>query len=198
MDELATKPLDRLLLELVADEVNDLGAIADIGCGPGHVARYLRDLGKSAVGVDLSPRMIDVARAAHPAIEFHVGDMHDLHFPDQSWGGIVALYSIIHVSPSELTNVFAEFHRALRPGGTVLVSFHVGDEVRHVEEMLGRPVDLDFHFYERALVEACLEHAGLVLTAYIERRPYETEVATTRGYLLARRNDIPTSQRPSR
>ena len=146
LNELAAKPLDRLLLDLVASEVNDLGAMADIGCGPGHVARYLHDLGKPIVGVDLSPRMIDVARASHPAIEFHVGDMRNLHFPDQAWGGIMALYSIIHVTPSEMATVFAEFHRVLRPGGTVLVSFHVGDEVRHVEEMLGRAVDLDFHF----------------------------------------------------
>ena len=190
LDELAAKPLDRALLDLVATEVNGLGAIADVGCGPGHVARYLHDRGTTAVGLDLSPRMIDVARAAHPAIEFHVGDMRSLQFPDETWGGIVALYSIIHVTPSELTGVFAEFYRVLRPGGTVLLSFHVGDEVRHVEEMLGRTVDLDFQFYERHLVESRLEQANLSVSAYVERPPYRTEVTTTRGYLLARRNDV--------
>jgi ubiquinone/menaquinone biosynthesis C-methylase UbiE len=60
------------------------------------------------VGVDLSPRMINTARLAHADLEFHVGDMRGLQFPDQTWGGIVALYSIIHVSPWELAGVFAE------------------------------------------------------------------------------------------
>jgi trans-aconitate methyltransferase/GNAT superfamily N-acetyltransferase len=190
LDELATKPLDRALLDLVATEVNGLGAIADIGCGPGHVAGYLHNRGATTIGLDLSARMIDTARVAHPDIAFDVGDMRSLQVPDQAWGGIVALYSIIHIAPSELTGVFVEFYRVLRPGGTVLLSFHVGDEVRHVEEMLGRTVDLDFQFYERPFVESSLEQAGLSVSAYVERQPYPTEVATTRGYLLARRNNV--------
>ena len=102
LHELVAKPLDRALLDLVATEVNGLGAIADIGCGPGHVAHYLHDRGVPTVDVDLSPRMINTARLAHPTIEFRFGGMRRLKFPDQTWGGIVALYSIIHLSPSEL------------------------------------------------------------------------------------------------
>ncbi len=189
LDELSGKPLDRALLGLVATEVSGLGPIADVGCGPGHVARFLQERGATATGVDLSPRMIDLARAAHPAIDFHVGDMRSLTFPDQTWGGIVALYSIIHIPPAELAGVCAEFHRVLRPGGMVLLSFHVGDEVRHVDEMLGCTVDLDFQFYDRPIVQSCLEQARFTLGAYVERPPYPTEVATTRGYLMARRDD---------
>jgi hypothetical protein len=69
--------------------------------------------------------------------------------------------------------------RGFRPGGTVLLSFHVGDEVRHIEEMLGRTVDVDFQFYERHLVESRLEQANLSVSAYVERPPYRTEVTTT-------------------
>lgn len=185
LGELAGKPLDRALLDLVATEVGDLGPIADIGCGPGHVARYLHDRGAATIGLDLSPGMIDVAKAAHPGIDFQVADMRALPFPDGVWGGIVALYSIIHVEPTELAAVFREFSRVLRPGGTVLISFHIGDERRHVEEMLGSAVDLDFQFYRRGFVADGLEEAGLAVSAYIERQPYPHEVSTVRGYLLA-------------
>jgi SAM-dependent methyltransferase len=186
-DELLTKPLDRALLDALAEEVNTLGPIADVGCGPGHVAGYLHDRGIAAIGVDLSPRMIDIARTAHPDIEFVIADMCDLPVPDRSWGGIVALYSIIHIPPAQLAEVFVEFRRVLRQGATMLLSFHVGDEARHATEMLGHTVDLDFQFYDRQFVQSALEQAGFAVNAYLERLHYETEVATTRGYLMARR-----------
>ncbi|HXU30273.1 MAG TPA: hypothetical protein VN851_06840, partial [Thermoanaerobaculia bacterium] len=41
--ELSGKPLDRHLLNRFAEEVRDRGPVGDLGCGPGHVARYLHD-----------------------------------------------------------------------------------------------------------------------------------------------------------
>lgn len=185
LDELADKPIDRALLDLVATEA--AAPIADIGCGPGHVTRYLHDRGAAVCGLDLSPRMIDIAARTHPEIDFQVADMRALPVADQSWGAIVALYSIIHIPPVDVPAVFAEFHRVLRPGGRALLSFHLGTELRHVEEMLDQPVSLDFQFYERAFVEDALRAAGLLVDAYLERRPYPREVETTRAYLMARR-----------
>lgn len=191
LGELAGKPLDRMLLDHVAATVAadpaGAGPVADVGCGPGHAARHLAGRGATALGVDLSPRMIEIAAATHPGIGFRVGDMRRLPAADGAWAGIVALYSIIHLAPRELPGAFAEFTRVLRPGGIVLVSFHVGDETRHVEEMLGQEVSLDFQFYRRDGVESALAAAGLAADAYLERRPYESEVDTTRAYVLAHR-----------
>ena len=52
-DELERKPLDRHLLDRFAEETRGRGLVADVGCGPGHVARYLHDRGVSIVGIDL-------------------------------------------------------------------------------------------------------------------------------------------------
>jgi SAM-dependent methyltransferase len=183
LDELANKPIDRALLDLLLQA----SPVADIGCGPGHVARYLHDRGAHSLGLDLSPRMIDIAARTHPGIDFKVADMRALPVADQSWGGIVAAYSIIHVPPPELPAVFAEFHRVLRPGGLVLLGFHLGSELRHLDDWWDHAVSLDFQFYERAPVEAALTAAGFIVDAYLERRSYPQEVETTRAYLLARR-----------
>jgi SAM-dependent methyltransferase len=184
-DELAGKPLDRSLLDLIATQAG--GPLADIGCGPGHVARYLHERGSTTLGFDLSPRMIEIAARTHPGIDFQVADMRALPVPDRSWGGIVAFYSIVHISPAELPAVFAEFHRALRPDGLLLLAFHLGSDLRHHDELWEHPVSLDFQFHERAPVERDLTAAGFLVDAYLERRPYPAEVETPRAYLLARR-----------
>ncbi|MBO0829992.1 MAG: class I SAM-dependent methyltransferase [Streptosporangiales bacterium] len=129
--------------------------------------------------------MVEVTTRRHPGIPFRAADMRALPADDGEWGGIVAFYSVIHVP--DLSAVFREFARVLRPDGTALVSFHVGDEVRHVEKFLGRTISLDFHFFTRPTVEAAMAGAGLEPRAYLERRSYPAEVETTRGYLLARR-----------
>jgi SAM-dependent methyltransferase len=101
-------------------------------------------------------------------------------------GGIVALYSLIHIPRAEVVAVLREFRRVLRPGGRLLVGFHIGEEIRHFEEWWGEPVHLDFIFFTTAEMATYLDAAGFSLEETIEREPYpEVEVATRRAYLLA-------------
>ena len=67
---LETSPYLRASLALFADLVREAGggAVADIGCGPGYVTRYLHDVGVDAFGIDLSPEMVAIARRDHPDI----------------------------------------------------------------------------------------------------------------------------------
>ena len=75
----------------------------------------------------------------------------------------------------------------LRPGGLVLVAFHIGAEVRHLVEWWGREVDVDFRFFEPAHIADAMERAALRVEARLERSSYEQEVQTRRAYLPARR-----------
>ena len=89
-DELRHKPIDRQLLDQFADSLRPAGLACDLGCGPGHVARYLHDRGVRMCGVDLSPDMIEQARELNPEIEFCQGDMRSLEVPSEEWAGIAA------------------------------------------------------------------------------------------------------------
>jgi trans-aconitate methyltransferase len=80
-EELQHKPLDRQLLDRFAASVRDVGLVCDMGCGPGHVARYLHEHGVQVCGVDLSAEMVDRARRLTPAVEFQQGDMMALDTP---------------------------------------------------------------------------------------------------------------------
>jgi SAM-dependent methyltransferase len=186
-DELAGKPLDRALLTALAEQAEPGAPVADLGCGPGHVAAWLAGLGVSAVGIDLSPAAIALGRREYPQVEFREGDLLELPAADGEFGAAIAFYSIIHLERGELGAAFGEVHRILRPGGLFLVSFHVGSQDRHIDEWWGHPVELDGHFYESAHIAMALDAAGLAVQASLERVNYPGEGETRRGYLLARR-----------
>ncbi|MFD5085253.1 class I SAM-dependent methyltransferase [Kitasatospora sp. NPDC058406] len=185
--ELAYKVMDRALLGAVVEEAAG-GAVADLGCGPGHVTGWLAEHGVTAVGVDLSPAMVAVARRDHPGAEFRVGDLLRLPAADGEFAAGVALYSVIHLEAAELRPAFREMRRVLRPSGVLLVAFHLGSEVRRLDEWWGHPVDVDFHFLDPEAVAGLLTEAGFTVTARLERGPYPLEAETRRGYLLARRD----------
>ena len=185
--ELSGKPLDRHLLNRFAEEVRGRGLVADLGCGPGHVARYLHDQGVTMVGIDLSPQMIEEARRLNPELEFRVGDMRTLDLSPERLAGVVAFYSIVHFERDELLAVMAELRRALARGGLALVAFHVGHDVVHVDELFGAQVNLDFRLHAPADVVAALRVARLAVIEHVEREPYEgAEYPSRRCYLLAR------------
>jgi SAM-dependent methyltransferase len=185
--ELAGKPLDRALLACLAEQAEDGAPIADLGCGPGHVAAWLAGRGVAAVGIDLSPGMIAVGRREYPQVEFREGDFLELPAADGEFGAAIAFYSIIHLEPGELSRAFQEIHRVLRPHGLFLVSFHIGSEVRHLDEWWAHAVDVDFRFFEPPSISAAIERAGFCTEMRLERVSYPGEVETRRAYLLARR-----------
>ncbi|MCO4772353.1 MAG: class I SAM-dependent methyltransferase [Deltaproteobacteria bacterium] len=188
-DELAGKPFDRLVLRHFAEHVGD-GVVVDLGCGPGHVTRFLKDAGAAGVrGVDLSPAMVTVAQREQPDISFAVGDMRSLDARDGSWDAIVAFYSIVHIPTHQLAGPFLELARVVRPGGRLLLSFHIGTHSKHLDEWWGHEVDIDFVFHDRRAVAAILKQTGWRVIDAMERPPYgeDVEYPSQRAYLVAER-----------
>lgn len=186
--ELAHKPLDKALLTALLEQTEPGTTIGDLGCGPGHVAAWLAEKGARTVGIDLSPGMVAVGRGRFPQVEFREGDLLELPAQDAEFGSLTALYTIIHLEPGELHRAFKEMERVLRPSGLALLSFHIGEEIRHVDEWWGHKVDVDFRFLYPAHITELLETAGFTVEMSLERTHYAHEVETRRAYLLARRS----------
>jgi SAM-dependent methyltransferase len=195
---LATSPLDRAMLAAFADLVQaaDGGLVADLGCGPGHLTAYLDGLGVPVLGVDLSPKMVEIARQAYPGLRFREGSMTALDLPDGELGGILAWYSTHHLPPAELPAVFAEFRRTLAPGGYLLLGIHVGDEHLHAHQAYGHPVSYDSYLLPPDRVAGLLAQAGLVVTARLLREPDEKR-KRPQACLLARKPGPATSLPPA-
>jgi SAM-dependent methyltransferase len=185
-DELEHKPLDRELLHRLASRVQGMGPICDLGCGPGQVARYLNACGAQVVGIDLSPMLVERARTLNPGIEFQQGDMRSLDIEDGAWAGIAAFYSIIHIPRPEVAAVLGELKRVLRPGGLLLLAFHIGNDVVHLDEWWGQTVSVDFVFFRTDEMTGFLQEAGFVVQEVVEREPYPgVEHPSRRAYILA-------------
>ena len=188
--ELAHKPLDRELLVRFASEVAGRGVVYDLGCGPGHVTAFLDGCGVEVRGLDLSAELVGEARRRHPGIDFEPGDMLALPFADATLVGATAFYAIVHFSPATLRRALAEMHRVLRPGGRLLLAFHIGEGVTRVERFLGGAATLDFVFFNPQDVAGELVRAGFVAVESIERDPYpEVEYPSRRAYLTAHKPD---------
>jgi SAM-dependent methyltransferase len=186
-DELAGSPLDRAVLGAFAELVE--GDVLEVGSGPGGVTAHLHGLGLRVRGLDLSPAMVELARAEHPGIGFDVGDMAALDLADATLDGLVAWYSLIHLPGDELPAVLAGFRRVLRPGGHLLLAFQVGDDVSHHDEAFGHRVSLDFRRMQPDDVASLLEDAGFDVTARVVRAPERASraAALPQAAMLAQR-----------
>jgi SAM-dependent methyltransferase len=192
-DELQHKPLDRELLDRFAARVRGHGEVCDMGCGPGHVTRYLYDAGLPIFGLDLSARMLEQARRRNPEVAFRAGNMLQLDLPDAVLAGIVAFYAIVNLSPDVLFAVFQEMFRVLRPGGLLLLSFHVGDKLLEEDELWGVKIAMRFRLFRSADIRQILERTGFLIEQIIERQPYpNAEYPSTRAYVFASRTSLNT------
>ena len=103
--------------------------VLEVGGGPGELAARIGDeLGCEVVMVDISPRMVELARGR--GVEALVGDAAGLPFEDGSFDCVVAAWMLFHLP--DIDRGLGELARVLRPGGRLVA---VTNGERHMEEL---------------------------------------------------------------
>ena len=98
--------------------------ILDLCCGTGRAAGAASALGAQAEGLDVSPEMVDTARAAFPAVSFGVGDAEKIPGDSGYYDAVICSFGVMHVGSPEV--MFKEIARVLKPGGRVALSHWIG------------------------------------------------------------------------
>lgn len=192
----AEQPVDRGLITAFAEHVRafDPPAVLDAGCGTGRLIHTLQAGGLAVTGIDLSPGMIDIARSIHPEVPFHVAELAHLPFNSETFTGVMAWYSLIHIPPHALTDSLAEIARVLRPGGYFLTGFQAGAGSRVLHHGPGDDGGYEAYLWTVHEMALALAHVGLDPITRCTRaaQPDSYDGGHDQGFVLARKA-LPTS-----
>jgi SAM-dependent methyltransferase len=163
--------------------------VLEVGGGPGELSeRMQHELGASVRLVDISPRMVELARKR--GIDAQVGDVQALPFADGEFDTVVAAWMLYHVPNIDLG--LAEIARVLRPGGALIAVTNSVDHLRELRKLIGVRSGWELTF-SRENGEDLL---GLHF-AHVERFDMETIVTVrTREKLVAYRGSMSAETQP--
>lgn len=153
-DEFVTGCMPGLLSAFRAAGI-EKGTVVDLGCGGGLWLRALIEIGYDAVGVDISPAFIEMARATAPGASLHVGSVYDFAFPPCV--AVTALSEVLSYCQNEagpnLAPLFRKVSAALPPGGLFFFDVMIegqGKPLRHQGWRNGRDWAVLYDVVEQA------------------------------------------------
>jgi SAM-dependent methyltransferase len=157
--------------------------LLEVGCGWGEFAARVRDeLGAEVVAVDLSPRMVELARGRE--LDARVADVQALPFGDGQFDCVAALWMLYHVP--ELDRGLGEIARVLRPVGRLVAATSSHEHLVELWSLVGRDRGSEPERFFAETGEAPLRRHF----AHVERRDVRGEVVfpnadAVRGYIRA-------------
>lgn len=133
------------------------GRVLDVGSGPGRDGLILQKKGLDVVCLDASEAMIKIS--SEKGLESILGDFNDLPFIDESFGGVWAYTSLLHVPKSEIQKPLNEIYRVLKVDGILGLGLIEG-EFEGYRESSGVDMPRWFSFYTKKEIEELLKNNG--------------------------------------
>ena len=165
-------------------------AVLDVGCGTGtlamEVARRVGRAGRVA-GVDPGTEQIARARSKaarrHMPIEFQIGVIEQLPFPDQTFDVVLSTLMMHHVSASIKRQGLAEIARVLKPGGRLVIA-----DFTRKQERKGRAARFHAGGSDMQELAALVSEAGFESVEIEEMRPARFTAFPGAGFVCARKS----------
>ncbi len=150
------------------------GKILDVGSGPGRDGLILQKRGLKVICLDASHAMVE--RSAARGLESVEGDFNALPFPDNSFDGVWAYTSLLHIPKSNIQKPISEIRRVLKSKGIFGLGLIEGDtELYRESSGVGKP--RWFSFYRKNEIKRLLEQNGF------EKLYFEEFMVNTKNYL---------------
>lgn len=121
--------------------------ILDMGCGHGRDAYFLVEKGLDVTGIDFSESLLKIAKEFVPEAKFVLMDFEELDFSINSFNGVWASASLVHLPKKRLLPVLRKIHSILKKHGIFFSLFRVGKGERFTEEKRGNATLRRFYSY---------------------------------------------------
>jgi len=162
--------------------------ILDIGCGPAHPTKYLKENGFSVEGIDLSKELIKIAKQKVPEVTFKLMDLRKLDYSAENFDGLFACYSLIHIPEKEVLQTLIEFNRVLKLNGFLFLAIQEGKGEGFVESSMHEKEKVFIKYFSEEEIKNFLEEAGFEVVK-ISKTPakHEWEHKSDKLFVIARK-----------
>jgi ubiquinone/menaquinone biosynthesis C-methylase UbiE len=122
----AQRTVEHRELDLLSSYLEEGSAILDVGCGSGVPVTLRLSSRFCLTGVDISDRMIELAKAKVPNAEFIRANILEVDFAESSFDAIISFYALFHIPRNEQPNLFRQFYKWIKPGGLIFATYAKG------------------------------------------------------------------------
>lgn len=157
--------------------VKNKGTILDLGCGPGHHSKYFSNIGFKVTGVDLSEEMIEIAKRVSPNSDFQIMDILELNSNKDSFDGIWASASLLHIPKNRIKSVLIKLNEILTNQGILYISLKEGKGSELFSDIRYGGVDKFYVYYQLDEIQNILKDVGfniLEIKLKDKRTSYDT------------------------
>ncbi len=148
---------------------NSVASVLDVGSGPGRDALLLETKGLKVTCLDASHTMVELSKAR--GLASLVGDFNELPFPENSFDGVWAYTSLLHVPKAEIGKPLAEIYRVLSAGGIFGFGLIEGHEELYRESSGGMTQPRWFSYYTKEEIEELLGTHGFEVVHFETFKP---------------------------
>jgi 2-polyprenyl-3-methyl-5-hydroxy-6-metoxy-1,4-benzoquinol methylase len=164
--------------------------VLDSACGPGNVSRFLMaqrpDL--DLLGIDLAPRMVELARKAVPSAQFAVHDCRNLADLNRRFDGIICAFGLPYLSREEAEAFIKAACKALEPNGLLYLSTMLGRSEDSGFQLCSTGDKLYINYYSEDQVIHLLQKYGFTIAKQKRiNSPSSASKATTDLIVIARK-----------
>lgn len=164
-------------LTFFADQIKaEKPAILELACGPGNVTKFLKDRFPESriLGIDLAPKMIELARKVLPDVEFRVMDVRDIYLISEKFDAVMCSFCLPFLSKEDAAKLIADSSSLLNTGGVIYLSTMEGDENRAGFERtsFSGESEIYFNYHIQSDLQEAFEKSGFKVLK-LDRQDYQ-------------------------
>ncbi len=167
-------------------------SVLDAACGPGNASHYLmaRRPDVDLLGIDLAPRMVELAREAVPSARFAVHDCRRLGDLNRLFNGIICAFGLPYLSPAEAVGFLRAAHEALELAGALYLSTMLGRSEDSGFERCSSGDEVYINYYREDQLIGWLKECGFTIVQQGRiPSPSAAPKATTDLMVISKKNE---------